>query len=230
VVHLKENRCEYEFDFKDVYWNPRLSAEHERIVKLLASGEVMYDVFAGVGPFAIPAGKKKAYVLANDLNPASFTWLQRNVKKNKVHGFVTCFNQDGREFIRTTMASDLVTRLNKEDNNSSGSTFHVVMNLPAIAVEFLNELWGLLDETSVEKLGNQRIVMAHVYCFIKALDGFKEKSVELVEKYLQFKLPKENISEVVSVRNVAPNKEMVRVSFKIPHDVLSGTVKELIKE
>ena len=31
-------------------------------------GEAVCDVMAGVGPFAVPAGKRKVFVWANDLN------------------------------------------------------------------------------------------------------------------------------------------------------------------
>ena len=98
-VQLKENGVNFEFDFSTVYWNSRLSTEHERLVKLLNPNDVFYDVFAGVGPFAVPAGKKRVQVLANDLNPHSFKWLEHNVAKNKVANYVKTFNKDGREFI-----------------------------------------------------------------------------------------------------------------------------------
>ena len=39
---------------------------------------------AGVGPFAVPAGKKNVFVWANDLNPASFQSLEDAVSRNKV--------------------------------------------------------------------------------------------------------------------------------------------------
>lgn len=42
------------------------------------------DVFAGVGPFALPAGKKGCGVFANDLNPNSYKYLQVNINDNKV--------------------------------------------------------------------------------------------------------------------------------------------------
>ena len=46
----------------------------------------LVDMFAGVGPFAIPAAKKGCTVYANDLNPDSFRFLCENVKLNKVCG------------------------------------------------------------------------------------------------------------------------------------------------
>ena len=39
-------------------------------------------------------------VLANDLNPDSYKYLQQNIKLNKVGRKVTAYNIDGRAFIR----------------------------------------------------------------------------------------------------------------------------------
>jgi len=81
---VKENNCLFDLDFSEVYWNPRLCTEHERILQQLCSGDVLYDVFAGIGPFSVPAAKKKCIVLANDLNPKCCKWLTVN-KKKKSH-------------------------------------------------------------------------------------------------------------------------------------------------
>jgi tRNA (guanine37-N1)-methyltransferase len=77
--------CEFRFDFSKVYWNTRLETEHRRLVDLFGAGEAVADVFAGVGPFAVPAGKKRVFVLANDLNPDSYESMTGNVTANKVH-------------------------------------------------------------------------------------------------------------------------------------------------
>ncbi len=68
------------------------ATEHQRLVGLVKPGDVLFDVFAGIGPFAIPAAKKGCTVLANDLNPESYRWLQYNIDLNKVTeqvGFVS---------------------------------------------------------------------------------------------------------------------------------------------
>jgi len=79
--------CTFAFDFSKVYWNTRLETEHRRLVEGFREGESVCDVFAGVGPFAVPAGKRKVFVLANDLNPYSFSSLLGNIKTNKVSLF-----------------------------------------------------------------------------------------------------------------------------------------------
>ena len=76
--------CFFTFDFSKVYWNTRLETEHRRLVEEFKSGEGVCDVFAGVGPFAVPAGKKKCFVLANDLNPDSYGSMTGNITANKV--------------------------------------------------------------------------------------------------------------------------------------------------
>ena len=79
-----ESDCRFTFDFSQVYWNSRLHTEHDRLVRLFKPIEVVADVFAGVGPFAVPAAKKGCAVLANDLNPNSEKYLAINVKNNQV--------------------------------------------------------------------------------------------------------------------------------------------------
>lgn len=85
VVEVHELDCIYRFDFKDVYWNSRLETEHRRIVDKCKEGEAVCDAMAGVGPFAIPLGKKNVITWANDLNPASFKSLRGNIISNKVN-------------------------------------------------------------------------------------------------------------------------------------------------
>ena len=67
-----------------MYLNSRLGTEHERLVNLFTPEDLVADVFAGVGPFAIPAAKRGSGVLANDLNPESYKYLAINIEGNKV--------------------------------------------------------------------------------------------------------------------------------------------------
>ncbi|BGP53046.1 tRNA(m(1)G37)methyltransferase [Rhodotorula sphaerocarpa] len=102
-VEMSEHDCKFRFDFSKVYWNSRLQTEHARLVETFKTSDVVVDGFAGVGPFAVPAGKKGCAVLASDLNPASAEALAGNVKLNKVEGNVRTWNEDGRDFIRQSV-------------------------------------------------------------------------------------------------------------------------------
>ena len=99
-VTANEQDCIFKFDYSKVYWNTRLNTEHARLVEKFREGEAVCDVMAGVGPFAIPAGKKRIFVYANDLNPHGYESMVRAIEQNKVQPFVRPFNMDGAGFIR----------------------------------------------------------------------------------------------------------------------------------
>lgn len=83
-VEHSEGNCTFRFDYSKVYWNSRLQTEHKRLIDSFQPGEVVCDVMAGIGPFAIPAGKKGVFVWANDLNPDSYASMKDAVSLNKV--------------------------------------------------------------------------------------------------------------------------------------------------
>lgn len=223
-VQTKENGCTFEFDFSQVYWNPRLSSEHERIFKMLNKDDIFYDVFAGVGPFSLPAGKKKVRMcLANDLNPVSYKWLTHNVKKNKVADNVRTFMKDGRDFIKCDVRNDLLERIQEATAENNNYKIHIAMNLPAMAVEFLDSFVGLLkdNQSNITSLSSCPQPLVHVYCFIKGLNcDFKELAKQLVEENLLGHKLKDNLEGITFVRNVSPNKEMMRVSFYLNDEIL----------
>jgi tRNA (guanine37-N1)-methyltransferase len=96
-----ESGCEFTFDFSRVYWNSRLSHEHERLIALFKKGDIIADVMAGVGPFVVPAAKRGCFVFANDLNPESTRWLDINRKKNKIsEDTLRITTLDGKAFIQ----------------------------------------------------------------------------------------------------------------------------------
>jgi tRNA (guanine37-N1)-methyltransferase len=216
-VTVKENGVTYEFDFSSVYWNPRLSMEHERVVKMLQPGDYLFDCFAGVGPFSVPAAKKKCKVWANDLNPESYKWLQHNAKKNKVLANLQTFNKDGREFILTDLKAQLIRLL--QDSETENKKIHITMNLPAMATEFLDAFVGLFNGEDV-KLGKCQ-PLVHVYCFAKGEVNHQDIAKQLAETHMGMKFT-ENLKEITFVRNVAPNKEMMRISFYLNEDILYG--------
>ncbi|KAG5676292.1 hypothetical protein PVAND_006140 [Polypedilum vanderplanki] len=226
-VQVKENGINFEFDFSSVYWNPRLSTEHERIVKMLRPNDFLYDVFAGIGPFSIPAAKKRVNVLANDLNPHSFKWLQHNVTKNKVGHYVKIFNRDGRDFILNEVRENLLERIEKQENDPVDYSIHITMNLPALATEFLDAFVGLLkdNEKNIKSSKSIPTPICHCYCFVKGTDDPKEMAKKLAEEHIGFELKYgDNLKEISFVRNVAPNKDMMRVDLLLTSDILFNII------
>uniref|UniRef100_A0A1B0FCA8 tRNA (guanine(37)-N1)-methyltransferase n=1 Tax=Glossina morsitans morsitans TaxID=37546 RepID=A0A1B0FCA8_GLOMM len=225
LVEAKENGSCFHFDFSKVYWNPRLCSEHERIVKILQPGDVLYDVFAGVGPFSVPAARKKCFVLANDLNPESYKWLEHNMRRNKCSKQAKLYNKDGRKFILEDLRKDLCGRW--QENDIGTYSMHITMNLPGLAVEFLNTFCGLLEQeyrNEIIDFSSDKIKypLVHVYLFAKGLNN-QEMALQNVESNLGSKLT-ENLNGVHFVRNVAPNKDMFRVSFWLTKEILTNAM------
>lgn len=83
-TELRECGSLFRIDYAKVFWNSRLQTEHERMASIFQPGEAICDVMAGVGPFAVPAGRKECFVWANDLNPDCYAALADAVEINKV--------------------------------------------------------------------------------------------------------------------------------------------------
>lgn len=216
ITIAKEHGCIYQFDFAQVYWNSRLSTEHVRMITFMTQGDVLYDIFAGVGPFAIPAARKKIHVFANDLNPESYKWLKKNAVINKLKDNFKAFNMDGRDFLRKVVRDDILAR---RVQDLSGSE-HIIMNLPASAIEFLDILpdWFTQEELKIVYL---KPLIFHVYCFVKADKGDDVCMLGrlLVEQKLGYTLSTDSIVSIHDIRDVSPNKQMVRVSFLLKQPV-----------
>ena len=219
VATVKRNGCTFTFDFSKVYWNSGLSTEHMRVVELLKKEDVVLDVFAGVGPFAIPAAKLKGCTVhANDLNPHSYQYLKENVAANHVSDLVKCYNLDGREFIIST-----VTGLVERAPQGGVVCSHVIMNLPASAVQFLDSFRGLFTCVPEDLRPSFTLPLIHCYCFVRFapdkkddIAAMEEDAVQLVTSHLG-KRPEH--CSVQMVRDVAPNKNLMRVSFELPKQV-----------
>ena len=218
VTATKENGCTYELDFARVYWNPRLSTEHVNLTTLMKRNDVLYDVFAGVGPFAIPAARKGIKVLANDLNPESYKWLRKNAVTNKVETDFESFNMDGRDFLRNIVKADLLSRRIKKEIGAE----HIAMNLPSLAVEFLDVLPDWLARDEMKEICSQPPIV-HLYCFVRANKG--EDACKLGQSLVEEKLGcplNDCLINLHTVRNVSPFKEMIRVSFLLTESILRG--------
>ncbi|KAI4177926.1 MAG: hypothetical protein LQ343_000010 [Gyalolechia ehrenbergii] len=246
TVEVREQDCLFQFDYSKVYWNTRLSTEHSRLVSKFRPGEAVCDVMAGVGPFALPAAKKRVWIWANDLNPESHKSLVENSKRNKVTEFVRPSCEDGHTFIRTSTsrllkssrqitihpklsrsARTTSTQLSPPEILQEPKTFsHYILNLPATATTFLPNFIGLY--TGYEHLFHPnteiKLPMIHVYCFSTKSDDNKAEEGKIcreVSVQLGYGIGKvgEEGMQVWDVRDVAPQKRMFCASFRLPRDV-----------
>ncbi len=93
TIH-KENGCKFIVDIAKVFFTPRLSTERLRVIRQVKPGEEVLDMFAGVGPYAVPIGKK-THVHAVDINKYAYDLLKHNIAINKSN--VTPYLMDVRK-------------------------------------------------------------------------------------------------------------------------------------
>ncbi len=89
TVH-KEHGCFFKQDVTKVMYSKGNLDERKRMSKM-GSGEVVVDMFAGIGYFSIPmavhARPKK--IISIEINPESFAYLKENVRLNQVEDIIT---------------------------------------------------------------------------------------------------------------------------------------------
>ncbi|KAG9508604.1 tRNA (guanine(37)-N1)-methyltransferase, partial [Fragariocoptes setiger] len=232
LVQVKENDCRFKLDFSSVYWNSRLGTEHERIVKKFQPDlDIVFDLCAGVGPFSIPAARMNCAVYANDLNPECIKWLRCNAKLNRVESQLHIYNLDARDFIRNELTNLLLEQYKRLQTDPPHATprIHIMMNLPAIAVEFLPCFVGLFTHTKDELLKLHKLYehIVHCYCFLKGDYSNPKIAVrQMIEKNLGMTLEEDELLDMYNVRHVAPKKDMYRVDIKLSARILFAAIPD----
>jgi len=192
TVH-REFGCTYQVDVSKAYFSPRLSHEHERVASLVQSGEVVVDLFAGVGPFAVLIGKKcpSAKIYAVDINPEAVELLKVNVRLNRVDGRVFPVCADAREIAKSKF---------------KGVADRVIMNLPETAIDFVDSACNALKPAGGT---------VHFYGFVRSPDtveNLKQRFSKLVEQNGRHV---DSFLYARSIRETAPFESQVVVDAKI---------------
>ncbi|MBA4458287.1 MAG: class I SAM-dependent methyltransferase family protein [Nitrosopumilaceae archaeon] len=189
-TEYREFGCKFIVDVQNAFFSPRLSTERDRIANLIQEGEVMTNMFAGVGMFSIIAAKKKkCEVYSLDINPVASNLCERNIKLNKLAGEVISISGDARQII------------NEQLENKSDRT---LMLLPERSDEFL--------ESAIKTTKNGGII--HYYSHIHA-DKKSDAGKLSEEHYLQVSPVKSEILGSKIVRPVGPRYYQTVVDVRI---------------
>jgi tRNA (guanine37-N1)-methyltransferase len=189
-TEYKEFGCRFTVDVKNAFFSPRLSTERDRIANLIQNGEVMTNMFAGIGMFSIMAAKKKkCTVYSLDINPVASKLCETNMGLNKLAGNIISINGDASEIIKEQL-------MNKSDRT--------LMLLPERSDEFL--------ESAIDTTKNGGII--HYYSHIHA-DKKTEAGKLSEEHYLKVTPVKSEILHSKIVRAVGPRYYQTVVDVKI---------------
>jgi tRNA (guanine37-N1)-methyltransferase len=189
-TEYKEFGCRFLVDVENVFFSPRLSTERERIANLIQDGEIMTNMFAGIGMFSIMATKKKkCTVYSLDINPIASKLCEKNIEMNKLAGKVISINGDASRIIEEEL-------MDKSDRT--------LMLLPERSDEFL--------ESAINTTKDGGII--HYYSHIHA-DKKSEAGKLSEEHYLQVTPIKSEILFSKIVRAIGPRYYQTVVDIKI---------------
>ncbi|MBD3338009.1 MAG: methyltransferase [Candidatus Lokiarchaeota archaeon] len=194
-----ENSCKFKLNVKKVYFTPRLNFERKRITSCnIKKGEIIADLFAGVGPFSIEIAKMHdVKIFAFDINPKAVLYLKENITLNKMKGEIIPFQIN---------VHDLLNSNNQIGLNIKNSVDRVIMNLPESSIHYLRVACHLLK--------NQGGII-HFYQFSE-----KPNPIQRAIESLKFELKKNDwrIVDILSskkVKSYSPKSELVALDVYV---------------
>ncbi len=189
----RESGCRFKVDIAKAYFSPRLSHEHERVAKQVEPGEVVADLFAGVGPFSIMIARKMETVEVNavDSNPKAISLLRENASLNKVLDRLKVWPGDAREVVEKSL---------------SGKASRVIMNHPSAAKGFVDVACKAL---------RQEGGTIHYYTFADGLDCEDKATAEFEQALETCNWRTRWLAQVRRVRGVSPMRWQVVVDAPV---------------
>jgi tRNA (guanine37-N1)-methyltransferase len=119
-TRVTEHGHHFTVDLAAAYFSARLATERQRILAQTRGNEMVLDMFAGVGPFAITLAGRAASVVASDINPQAVLLMLENLAQNRITNVLPVLADAWR------LDTLLPWRFDR-----------VIMNLPLSGTEFL---------------------------------------------------------------------------------------------
>ncbi len=178
-TEYKEHGCRFKVDIEKTFFSPRLATERLRIADLINDGEIIINMFGGVGMFSIVAAKKKkCHVYNIDINPYAAKLCSENITLNKLKGTVESIEGD---------ASDII------DKKLADTGDRVLMLLPERSDEFLH--------SAIKALKCKGIL--HYYCHIHS-DRKNQVSAVATSHFMSVVNVKSEVLGAKIVRPIGP--------------------------
>lgn len=197
TIH-KESKCVFSVDVAKCYFSPRLLHERMRIAQTVKDGEVVVNMFAGVGCYSILIAKKSNVrkVYSIDINPIAVEYMKKNVRMNGVFGKVIPILGDAKDIIekRLRHVAD-----------------RVLMPLPEKALEYLPYALLALKESGGP---------VHYYDFVhakKTEDPTEKVRLKVTEKLLTLGASFDTFYGRV-VRETGPNWYQIALDIQISQE------------
>ncbi|MHA1211843.1 MAG: class I SAM-dependent methyltransferase [Candidatus Heimdallarchaeota archaeon] len=101
TIH-KELGCLFKIDAAKLTFSPGNHGERERLLELVQENECIIDMFTCVGNLSLPIAvhRKPKQVIAAEINPYAFKYLEENIKLNKLEGCMKALLGDNRVILK----------------------------------------------------------------------------------------------------------------------------------
>lgn len=144
AIHI-ENKCRFKLDTAKIMFSPGNHAERRRMAKL-GRGEVVVDMFAGIGHFSIPMAvhAKPKKIIAIELNPGAYHYLKQNIVLNRVEHIIEPLHGDCSKIVPRDVADRVIMGYVLTTHNylkpaiealKSGGTLHYHETVPEELME-----------------------------------------------------------------------------------------------
>ena len=112
VTFYREYGCKFLVNVATSYFSPRLSTERLRISNLVSPGEIVVNMFAGVGTFSVLMAKKHQIKVYNiDSNLDAYILSIVNSRINRLKERVFSIHGDSQKVLRSTSFKDCIDRV-----------------------------------------------------------------------------------------------------------------------
>lgn len=198
TIH-KEHGVLYKLDVSKIMFSKGNLFERSRLVKQIKPGEVVVDMFAGIGYFSVPIAKLAKKIYCIEKNPVSVKYLKENVVLNKVKN-IEVFQGDCTKVKLPEKADRRLFLLEKEKPvgkrklKYTGIADRVIMGYLPKTYKFLPAAFGFLK--------NRGIIHYHDNFTKKEL---WKKPIEILEKEAKKAGFKIKILNKRKVKEYAPN-------------------------
>ena len=97
TVH-KELGCKFKLDAAKLTFSPGNHFERERLLNAVKNDEFIIDMFSCVGNLSLPIAVNKSpkQIIAAEINPLAFKYLEENIELNKVTNVMKAIKGDNR--------------------------------------------------------------------------------------------------------------------------------------
>jgi tRNA (guanine37-N1)-methyltransferase len=191
VTEHNEYGCKFRLDPLKVYFSPRLSSERQRVTTNIKKGEIIIDMFSGVGPFSIVIARscdvKKIYGI--DINPCATNFMLQNIKINKCQNKITVILADSTKIPYDSFSAD-----------------RVIMNLPEKSLDAIPQACQFLKPEGG---------FIHLYLF--ASEG---TSIEILSEHIRSKIKLSGrklvaLEAIRIVKEIGPREQQLAFDLKV---------------